>query len=361
MLGFIQVLKEKKQLQYLLSFGLIMFIAVTSFLLGALIDYRVVALILLLAVSIIAMLFEIRTVLFTAIFSALLWNFFFIPPIYTFTIGTPEDVLLFLMYFVIALLNAVLTSKIRKAESKARDKEEKEKTIKLYNTLLNSLSHELKTPISTIIGAVDTLRDKNLKLSIEAERELLEEIDFASIRLNRQVENLLSMSRLESGFVQLQLDWTDMNEMVNNIIQTNYSDFSNHEIQINIDDDIPLFKIDRFLIEQVIYNLLHNAVQYTPNNSKIILSIKDRNGCYIEISDNGPGFPNNKIITVFEKFYRLPQSATGGTGLGLSIVKGIVEAHNGTVKLENLPEKGAKFTVFIPSETTTFKTEEDVS
>lgn len=359
--GFIQTLKEKKHLQYLLSFGLIMLIAITGFLLGALIDYRVVALILLLAVSIIAMLFEIRTVLFTAIYSALLWNFFFIPPINTFTIGTPEDVLLFLMYFVIALLNAVLTSKIRKAESKARDKEEKEKTIKLYNTLLNSLSHELKTPISTIIGAVDTLRDKNLKLSNESETELLEEIDFASMRLNRQVENLLSMSRLESGFVQLQLDWADMNELVNTIIQANYSDFSNHEIEIEIDENIPLFKIDRFLIEQVIYNLLHNAVQYTPKFSKIILSIKDRNGCFIEISDSGPGFPKNKIKTVFEKFYRLPQSATGGTGLGLSIVKGIVEAHNGTVKLENLPDKGAKFTVFIPTETTTLKTEEDVS
>ena len=361
MLGLIQTLKEKKHLQYLLSFGLILLISFTSFLLGTLADYRVVALILLLAVSVIAMLFDIKTVLLTAIFSALLWNFFFIPPIYTFTIGTPEDVLLFLMYFVIASLNAVLTSKIRKLESKTRDKEEKEKTIKLYNTLLNSLSHELKTPISTIIGAVDTLRDKNIKLSIDSETELLQEIDFASMRLNRQVENLLSMSRLESGFIQLQLDWTDMNEMVNTIIQTNVSDFSNHEIQVKIDENIPLFKIDRFLIEQVIYNLLHNAVQYTPKFSKIILTIKDNNGLLLEISDNGPGFPTGKFDVVFEKFYRLPQSATGGTGLGLSIVKGIIEAHHGTVKLENLPKKGAKFTIHIPVETTIFNAEENVS
>lgn len=359
MTGIIQTLKEKKQLQYLISFALVLLTAATTFFSGTLIDYRVVSLILLLLVSVIAMLFEIGPVLFTAIFSAFLWNFFFIPPIYTFSIGTPEDILLFSMYFVIAMLNAVLTSKIRKAETKARDKEEKEKTIQLYNTLLNSLSHELKTPISTIIGTVDTLRDNDLILSKEAENDLLNEINFASLRLNRQVENLLNMSKLESGFLQLKLDWTDMNELVNSILQTNLSDFKEHDIQIEIDEKIPLFKINRFLVEQVIYNLLHNAVQYTSKFSEVKVSIQAKNGCLIEISDNGPGFPKEKMDMVFDKFYRLPHTATGGTGLGLSIVKRFVEAHHGTVKLENLPKGGAKFTLFIPSETTLIKTEED--
>jgi two-component system sensor histidine kinase KdpD len=106
--------------------------------------YRVVALILLLAVSILAMLFDILPVLFTALSSALIWNFFFIPPIFNFHVGTPEDVL---MYFVVALINAVLTFKIRQIEKKTSDEENREKTIMLYNTLLNSLSHELRTPI----------------------------------------------------------------------------------------------------------------------------------------------------------------------------------------------------------------------
>ena len=122
-----------------------------------------------------------------------------------------------------------------------------------------------------------------------------------------------------------------------------------------------LIKINWFLVEQVIYNLLHNAVQYTPKFSEVLISIQDKKGCLIEISDNGPGFPKEKMDVVFEKFYRLPQTATGGTGLGLSIVKGFVEAHYGTVKLENLPKRGAKFTIFIPSETTLIKTEEDAS
>ena len=163
------------------------------------IGYRIVALILLLVVSLLAMLIDIFPVLVTALLSALIWNFFFIPPTFTFHIGTPEDALMFLMYFVIAMINAVLTFKIREFERKARDKEEKEKSIKLYNILLNSLSHELRTPIATIIGAIDTIKDNETKLSNNNKKELYSEIEIASFRLNRQVENLLNMSRLEAG------------------------------------------------------------------------------------------------------------------------------------------------------------------
>ncbi|MFA9215329.1 MAG: DUF4118 domain-containing protein, partial [Candidatus Methylacidiphilales bacterium] len=146
------------------------------------IGYKTVALILLMTVSVLAMLFDILPVLIAAILSALVWNFFFIPPILTFHINNTEDLLMFLLYFVIALLNAVLTFKIKKEEKRARDKEEKEKTIVLYNTLLNSLSHELKTPISTIIGAVDTLKENKENISNQNQIELLNQIDIASIR-----------------------------------------------------------------------------------------------------------------------------------------------------------------------------------
>ncbi len=119
----------------------------------------------------------------------------------------------FFMYFFIAVINAVLTFKIRKEESKSRDKEEKENTIRLYNTLLNSLSHELHTPIATIIGAVDTLKDNKDKISTSNQNELLNQIDMASMRLRRQVENLLNMSRLETGILKLNMDWCDTNEL----------------------------------------------------------------------------------------------------------------------------------------------------
>jgi two-component system sensor histidine kinase KdpD len=131
-----------------------------------------------------------------------------------FHIGTPEDGLMFLMYFVIASINAVLTYKIREVERKKRDDEEKAKALKLYNTLLNSLSHELRTPISTIIGAIDTVKDNQTTLSDSNRNELYSEIEIAGFRLNRQVENLLSMSRLEAGFIKPNKDWCDLNELV---------------------------------------------------------------------------------------------------------------------------------------------------
>lgn len=347
-----KAIKNNRPLQYLISFGSVIIIASIAHFSVDLTGYRVVALILLLAVSILAMVFDIWPVLATAIFSALLWNFFFIPPVFNFTIDTPDDALLFLMYFVIAMVNAVLTSKIRKAEIKAKEEEERENMIKLYNTVLNSLSHELKTPISTIIGTVDTLKETPSKLTEEAKMELLSEIDVASMRLNRQVENLLNMSRLESGFIRPQLDWCDMSELVYKSIQSTQHDTSCYTIIFEPDDELPLFRLDRGLIEQALFNIIHNSLQYTPPHSVISISVSHKNGyCIITIKDDGPGFPENELEAVFKKFYRLPGAATGGTGLGLSIVKGFIEAHHGKVTLENLPEGGAKFTVSIPAET----------
>ena len=339
--------------QYLTSILLVMVIGCLCFFMVDLLGYKVVALLLLLTVSIIAMLFDILPVLTAAILSALIWNFFFIPPIYTFHINNAEDLLMFLMYFVIALVNAALTFKIREQEKKARDKEERETTITLYNTLLNSLSHELRTPVSTIIGAVDTLKESKAKLSPENQTELLSQIDIASTRLNRQVENLLNMSRLETGILRLHFDWCDVNELIFSVLQK-YSQIRNdHRIFFEPKDNLPFLKLDVGLMEQVLYNIIHNAIQYTPENSEITISVTIQSeNCVIEISDNGNGFPASEIEFAFDKFYRLPHTKTGGSGLGLSIVKGFIEAHNGFIQLENNKEGGARFIITIPAETT---------
>ncbi|MBL7890219.1 MAG: PAS domain-containing sensor histidine kinase [Bacteroidia bacterium] len=330
---------------------LVLFVSVACFYTSNIIGYRVVALILLMTVSFVAMLFEILPVLIAAILSAIIWNFFFIPPIFTFHIHNAEDVLMFLLYFFIALVNAVLTFKIREAEKKARDKEEKENTIKLYNTLLNSLSHELRTPISTILGAVDTLKEEKDKLTPKHETELLSEIDKASIRLNRQVENLLSMSRLESGMLKPKRDWCDVNELINACIHK-LDPVNDHAIVFVPNEQLPLFKLDTGLLDQIMHNLIHNAIQYTPAGSIITVSaLHAMDKCLIMVSDNGNGFPEKEIPLVFEKFYRMPNSKTGGSGLGLSIVKGFVEAMSGAITLKNNVDAGAVFTVEIPAET----------
>ncbi|MGN6342154.1 MAG: sensor histidine kinase [Ginsengibacter sp.] len=343
--------KFSTKTEYFLSFLIVIAVSLICFSFKDLIGYKIVALILLMAVSVVAMLFEILPVLLAAILSAVIWNLFFIPPLYSFQISDTEDLLMFMMYFIIALVNVVLTFKIREAEKKARDKEEKEKELKLYNTLLNSLSHELRTPIATILGSVEMLKDDNDKLSADSQHELLDEIGVAGNRLNRQVENILNMSRLESGMLKPKSDWTDMNELINSTIQKLFP-AKGHKLIFQNNDNLPLFKLDRGLTEQILYNLLHNAVQYTPVNTNIVINVKhEYEFCVITVSDNGNGFPLKEISLVFDKFYRLPHTKTGGSGLGLSIVKGFTEAQNGTIKLENNEQGGAKFTIEIPSET----------
>jgi two-component system sensor histidine kinase KdpD len=206
--------KVSKSKQFIFSLLLVLVVSVLCFLGSSFISHRVVALILLVTVSVIAISFDIYPVLAAAAFSALIWNFFFIPPRFTFHVHSTDDTILFIMYFIIAMINAVLTYKIRTVEKVAREKEEKANTVKLYNTLLNSLSHELKTPIATIIGATDNLQSNSTNLTPHHKEELIGEIAKASFRLNQQVENLLNMSRLEAGFIQPRKDWCDVQEIV---------------------------------------------------------------------------------------------------------------------------------------------------
>jgi two-component system sensor histidine kinase KdpD len=159
------------------------------------------------------------------------------------------------------------------------------------------------------------------------------------------------MSRLESGILQIKKDWCDINELVYKTLQRLEANLQKYKVAIEIPEQLPLFKLDFGLMEQVIYNLLINVTQHTPEDTLITIQancLRDR--LVLTIADNGSGFPGGDIDRVFDKFYRLKGAATGGTGLGLSIVKGFVEAHHGSVRLENLPVRGSKFTIEILTE-----------
>lgn len=356
--------KKSVSLQVLISLVIIGIVAGVSFLFVNIIGYRSVALILMLVLSLLAIFLDILPLLLASTVSALIWDYFFIPPQFTLHIENTEDVLMLFMYFFIALINAVLTNRIRKVEKEANEKREKEKTIKLYNTLLNSLSHELRTPIATIVGASDALLD-NQTLENKDKVELITEISHASLRLNQQVENLLNISRLESGFIQLKNDWCDMQELVYKVVNNLKKQNPTQQFHINIIEALPLFKIDFGIMEIILNNLLINAINYTPEKSNIYINISrfdfdemdiaasslNKIQLVIKISDDGNGFPEAELEKVFDKFYRLNKTIAGGTGLGLSIVKGYVEAQNGTISLKNSPLGGAEFTIHIPAET----------
>ncbi|MBS1535017.1 MAG: PAS domain-containing sensor histidine kinase [Bacteroidetes bacterium] len=350
---------QKKQ--YLVSLLSVSIVAGLSLFTRDWMDYKVTGYLLLVVVSLLAIFLDMKPVLFAAVFSALVLNYLFIKPYYTLHINSTEDFLLLLMFFVIALVNAVLTFKIRKAEELSRVREAKISTMKLYNTLLDSLSHELRTPIATIMGGIGMLQEQSGRITPENKTKLLSEMDKASMRLNHQVENLLNMSRLESGYIQPHYDWCDLSELVYNVLDSLKDDLQFHRVQVKKNDYLPLFKLDYGLTEQILYNLIYNASLYTPKGAAIQILIdympeadfeyhsQNPMACQITVADDGPGFQPNEIAHAFDKFYRPENAKTGGTGLGLSIVRGFTEAQNGTISLQNAEDGGAVFTVQFPA------------
>ena len=347
--------KHSKGKQYLLGVAIIIIVSGICFGLTDFLGYRVVALILLFTVSLLAITFDILPVLLAAALSAFVWNFFFIPPRFTLHISTTEDTILLIMYFVIAMINAALTYKIRQLEKISRLKEERANSVKLYNTILNSLSHELRTPLAAIIGATDNLQT-NAHLAKEDKDQLISEISKASLRLNQQVENLLNISRLESGHIQPKNDWCDMVELVYDVVKRVEENNPERKIHISINQDLPLCFIDKGMLDQVIYNLLNNAAIHTKSNARIDISVT----CHADllniiIEDTGDGFKNVAMKDVFDKFSRSKDTKTSRSGLGLSIVRGFTEAMNGDVDIEKVDPHGSRFVITIPTRTSLIK------
>jgi two-component system, OmpR family, sensor histidine kinase KdpD len=479
--------------QYVITSLLVLLTSVVCYPFRDILGYQVVSFGLLFLVSMLAIFYGTGPILLAASLSAVIWDYFFIPPQFTMHIGRTEDVLMLIMFFIIALLNGILTSRVRNQEKKIRIREERthalyqlskelanapgidevtdiavkcvhkyfnldcaillksetgqlenhvrhetnillsendlsvaawvfkhsakagkntdtlpsgELTIypltgnyenmgviavqhkivfsqgeeqfwesvisqisgkyereflrsaarkvfvlnesdKLYKTLFNSISHELRIPVATIMGATDTLLSQ--AYPEETRNKLYSEINIASIRLNRLIENLLNMSRLETGRISPKPDWCDVHDLANHVSESLKEELSPFELLTVIPDDMPLVRIDFGLMEQVLHNLLLNATQNAPSGTRIRLKIfYDSGVLIIQVMDRGKGFPESELNSVFNKFYRGKDAKAGGTGLGLSIVKGFVEAHSGSISAENRTNGGARFTIKIP-------------
>ena len=344
-----------KKIQYLYSILGVLLVSAACFALSGLLGYRTVAFVLLLTVSLMAILFDILPVLVSAVLSAFIWDFFFIPPRFTIHVDTAEDTILLVMYFVIALINGVLTYKIRQVEKASRLKEERANSVKLYNTVLNSLSHELRTPLAAIIGATDNLQI-NKNLSQENKEQLINEISKAALRLNQQVENLLNISRLESGHIKPKNDWCDIVELVYEVVKRAEENNPGRKVNIHIKQDIPFCSLDKGMLEQVIYNLLNNAAVHTGSQNRIDISAGFHADLLeIIIEDDGKGFSDTAREDAFHKFSRNKNRERGGSGLGLSIVKGFTEALGGNISLEKSKSGGAKFIMTVPVKTSYMK------
>ena len=220
----------------------------------------------------------------------------------------------------------------------------------LERALLNSISHDLRTPLVSITGALDTLREKVHTLADESRMELLATAWEEAERLNRFVGNLLDMTRLEAGALRLNKELCDVQDLAGCALAALERRIGRRRVDIRLPPDLPLVRMDMVLMTQVLVNLLDNALKYSPPESGIEISARVEDGRLgIEVADRGPGIPKQDLKRVFDKFYRIPiPEGARGTGLGLSICKGIVEAHGGTIRAENQSGGGLRVIVTLP-------------
>jgi two-component system sensor histidine kinase KdpD len=225
-------------------------------------------------------------------------------------------------------------------------------TERLRTALLTSISHDLKTPLASVLGSASMLRDLNDKLGDGQKAELVSTIIEESERLNRFIANLLDMTRLESGAVTPKLAPHDLSDIVGSTLQRAAKILRNHSIQLDFGSDVPMVSLDPVLFEQVLFNLLDNAAKYAAPGTNVFIRIwRDLDSVVLEVADEGEGIPQADLEHIFDKFYRVQKTdqVRPGTGLGLAISRGFIEAMKGTIVAANRTDRsGAIFTIRLP-------------
>jgi two-component system sensor histidine kinase KdpD len=236
----------------------------------------------------------------------------------------------------------------------ARQTELLEATEKLQTALLNSISHDLRTPLVSITGALSSLEEGSPALDEEVRRSLIETAREEAERLNRLVGNLLDITRLETGGMHLHREACDVQELIGSSLEQIGSPLKNRQVKVDIPAKLPLVSVDFVLFSRVLVNVIDNALKYSPPEKPIEIKARTSNhNLEISIADQGEGIPVEDFERIFDKFYRVQRpDNVSGTGLGLSICKGIVEAHGGNIRAENRRGGGAIFTVQLPLEGT---------
>lgn len=223
---------------------------------------------------------------------------------------------------------------------------------RLRSALLTSISHDLKTPLSAIMGAAGTLRDYSKSIPETDRTELLTTVIDESERLNRFIVNLLDMTRLESGAMQPNFALHYVGDIVGTALRRAAKITEQHQMAVDLQADLPMLRLDPVLFEQSLFNLLDNAAKYAPVGSTIqIRGWTDGGSAVLQIIDEGPGIPPDDLERIFDSFYRVRKAdhVLAGTGLGLSICRGFIEAMGGTIIASNRADRsGAVFTIKMP-------------
>ena len=220
---------------------------------------------------------------------------------------------------------------------------------RLRNSLLSALSHDLRTPLTSLVGLSESLTLSRPALS-PAQRSMADALHQQALRMSTLVANLLDMARITSGEIRLNREWQPIDEVIGSALRASEPLLSAHGVVTRLAPDLPIVQIDAVLIERVLCNLIENAVKYTAAGTAITISVEAEGDCMrLTVSDNGPGIPPGREDAIFDKFSRGErESAIPGVGLGLAICRAIVEAHGGSIRASRADEGGAAFIITIP-------------
>ena len=337
------------------------------------INATTVALAFLLVVLFVALFWGSRPALLASVVAAVCFNYFFLPPLYTFTIAHPQNWVALIVFFTTAIavgqLSARAKQRAKEAErarsevenlyrqlqvafERASQAEAFKQSEKLKSALLDAVTHDLRTPLASIKASITTLIDEAksgtediepVSLDAVSRFEMLEIIDEESDRLNRFIGGLIEMARIEAGELGLHRRWGPIDEMVSAAIVRAEPVTKRHFIRINIEKELPVVRVDERAVSEVVYTLVDNAAKYSPEGSSIRINARRAGDelIQVEVEDEGSGVPPDLRERVFEKFFRATRDGDistqqpSGTGMGLAIAKGIVEAHEGKIWIES--------------------------
>ncbi|MGB7926193.1 MAG: ATP-binding protein [Pyrinomonadaceae bacterium] len=354
---------------------------------GERINSTTVALGLLLVVLFVATLWGSRPAVLASLLGLVCFNFFYLPPVGALSINDPDNWIALFAFLITAVTAGQLSAhakrraeeadagrreierlytELQDAFERASQAKALEQSERLKSALLDAVTHDLRTPLTSIKASVTTLLDEpRIKsddeetgtLDAEGRREMLEVIDEETDRLNRFIEGLMELARIEAGEMHLRRRWGSVEEIVTMALERAAPLTRDHRIEVTLDDGLPTVRVDDRAVAEVVYTLVDNAAKYSPKGTNINVEAKSADDQMIQLSveDDGPGIPVELRERVFDKFFRAMRDGDSGThrppgsGMGLAIAKGIVEAHGGRIRIEDTPgRRGSRFVVTLP-------------
>lgn len=302
----------------------------------------------LLGIVLVAVRYERGPSITCSVASVLAFDFFFVPPLYSWHFANKHYLVTASVLLIVGIVISTFAARARAASRASQMAQEEH----LRNSLLASISHDLRTPLAVIAGSASSLRDEKAKLSEAEQRQLVETMYDEAQHMSTMVSDLLDMTRLLAGRVVLDRQWYPLEELIGAAIARCKGQLSEHPVRTHLDSRLPMLHVDGVLIEKLLVNLIENAAKYTPAGTPITVAgeLMHRR-LVISVEDDGSGIPPGIEERVFEKFFRAnPESGIPGSGLGLSICRAIAEMHGGRIDTRNRPGGGAVFAVTLSAE-----------